>query len=1006
MKTTSIGVALTVLTVGLLWGQCMPVAGGCVPQSGFFCLSNAFDVATVGVNYSRSAQFFHVGWKILPGDAAVYFRKIQVDSVSGLPSGLILTIKSLNADDGPQGLVYQGANGPVNRSISRVGSPNEGFAACFAVTGNPNVATYLHDSVTVHVTPYYADLDEGEGLPDLNGVFAPRRYTFKVPVVFTPDGQFYFGLDTPSAEYCTGQFLQLSAFADPPNGVNFRWEPAEYTQNPNLAQPIVFPPSTTVFTVTAFNEVIEYSATVTVQVFESPYVNLGPDLVLDEGETLTLDAGPYGMYYQWNTGASERFLIVDAPGEYAVEVVAPNGCWATDTVRVFAAGGFYIEAHPPVQVVCGASVSVQLTLVPSTANVSVSWSPTTGVNPPNALSVVLSPTQSTTYTVTASDGQASFQTQLQANVVSPLQLPAQLTFVPGGAVVLDAGPAAAYRWNTGEITRSIVADEQGDFWVETQYENCPPGRDSVRVRVNGHVVSGRVYRDVNINSTYETGEPGFNQIVVWAVDGENKFYASTRADGYYELYLPDGNWYVSCRYLDYFAQTQPFSGGYSFALSGENQNIPGTDFGFGDISVPFSDLRATVFRRTPVPDFPAQEPSPLVVEYQNVGNHVQSGSVELWLDPKTTFFYASPYPDGQQPLRWNFQNLAPGEKRRVHVQILGEAAQNFYEHWVEIAGLAQDQTPWNNVSVCRYSTDEPGEAGGLHRSVAGADSLNVQLAFFHDGPQPKLNVVLRDTLNAFTPPEAIWNWVSTHDGEFRVKGRGTVEWRFMGVLLPARHAEAGTGIGAVRYSIVAASGTRCSLPYFAAAEVRMDDVLENQNTFLPNYFNSMPEFEISTLDSVEVNRSVEFAAQISEGAEAAWNFGADAQPQAAYGPGPHVVKFVSPGPKPLVFSVWRGVCRTDSVFGVFVKDTVADDTVPNFRSRIEDAYEFVVYPNPVRDYFYVKCPNSGARWELTDVAGRVVSTGVLNGGPIAAPSAGMYVLFIEDRKAKVVVSPR
>ena len=1005
MKTIAAWTALVALNFGLIWGQCVPVPGGCVPQSGLFCLSGAFEPATVGVNYSHSAQFFHAGWKVLPGDAVVYFRKIQVDSVTGLPAGLILTIKSLNADDGPQGLVYQGANGPVNRPISRVGSPAEGFAACFAVTGNPNVATYVHDSVTVHVTPYYSDLDEGEGSPDIAGAFAPRRYTFKMPVVFSPDGEFYFGLDTPAAEYCTGQLLQLGAFADPPHGVNFRWEPAEYVLDPHVAHPIVFPPSTTIFTVSAFNEIIEYSATVTVQVFESPYVNLGPDLVLNDGETLTLDAGPYGMYYEWNTGATDRYLLVDSPGEYAVEVFASNGCWATDTVRVFAAGGFYLEAPAPAQVVCGASVPVQLTLIPPDAPVSISWSPTTGVHPPNGLSVILSPTQTTVYTVTATDGQTTFQTQVQAFVVSPLNLPPQLTFVPGGAVVLDAGPADGYLWNTGEITRTVVADEQGDYWVEAQYANCPTGRDTVRVRVDGHVVSGRVYRDLNINSTYESGEPGFHEIVVWAADGENKFYASTRSDGFYELYLPDGNWYVTCRYPDYFAQTQPFSGGYSFVLSGENQTIPGTDFGFGDIPAPFSDLRATLFRRTPTPDFPAQTPSSFVIEYQNVGNHVQSGSVELRLDPKTTFFYASPYPDGQQPLRWDFQNLAPGEKRRIHVQISGESAQNIFEHRGEITGLAQDQTPWDNISVCRYFTGDAGELGGLYRVVEGSDSLNVQLGFYHVEPLPKLNVVLRDTLGGVTPPEAIWSRAATHDYEFKVKGRGTVEWRMMGALLPAFGAEAGTGVGAVRYSTVAAYGAACSVPYSAAAGVRMDDVARNQSTFLPNYFNPAPEFDTTVPDSVEVHQSVEFLAHITGEAEAAWNFGADAVPQALAGPGPHVVKFLSTGPKQVVFSVWRGVCRTDSIFDVYVKDTVRD-TVPVSRSRLSYAPAPSVYPNPARDVFFVKYPKVRARWELTDVLGKVVSTGILDGSAIVAPPPGIYGLRVEDATIKVVVSPR
>jgi hypothetical protein len=226
---------------------------------------------------------------------------------------------------------------------------------------------------------------------------------------------------------------------------------------------------------------------------------------------------------------------------------------------------------------------------------------------------------------------------------------------------------------------------------------------------------------------------------------------------------------------------------------------------------------------------------------------------------------------------------------------------------------------------------------------------------------PKLNVVLRDTLGGLTPPEAIWSLAATHDYEFKVKGRGTVEWRMMGALLSAFGAEAGAGVGAVRYSTVASYGAACSVPYSAAAGVRMDDVARNQSTFLPNYFNPAPEFETLVSDTIEVNQSVEFLAHIMGEAEAAWNFGADADPQALAGPGPHVVKFLSTGPKQVVFSVWRGVCRTDSVFDVYVKDTVRD-TVPDSRSRLANAPTPLVYPNPAYEVFFVKYPKLRKRW--------------------------------------------
>jgi hypothetical protein len=49
----------------------------------------------------------------------------------------------------------------------------------------------------------------------------------------------------------------------------------------------------------------------------------------------TLDAGPGFQKYFWNDGLSDaRYLVIDDPGKYWVDVVDPNGCQASDTVIV------------------------------------------------------------------------------------------------------------------------------------------------------------------------------------------------------------------------------------------------------------------------------------------------------------------------------------------------------------------------------------------------------------------------------------------------------------------------------------------------------------------------------------------------------------------------------------------------------------------------------------------------------------------------------------------------
>jgi hypothetical protein len=318
--------------------------------------------------------------------------------------------------------------------------------------------------------------------------------------------------------------------------------------------------------------------------------------------------------------------------------------------------------------------------------------------------------------------------------------------------------------------------------------------------------------------------------------------------------------------------------------------------------------------------------------------------------------------------------------------------------------LGQDQTPWNNVSRCDYSTNFQENGQQLTRQISGADSVSVGLAFFHQSSSPKLNVMLWDTLDGVIPPESIWAWVSTHDGSFRVKGTGVVEWKWMNVLLPPWGAEAGTGLGAVHYDAVAALRPICSIPYDAASRASFDELTAHESTHIPDYFNPAPTYELVFSDTVVVNEPTWFEATISEGAEATWNFGANAIPQAVAGPGPHTVRFTSLGPQRIVFSLRRGVCQFNDFYDVFVADTLRD-TVPDTSSRVakRNVQPIVVYPNPVRDVFFIRHAGKAVRWELFDALDKKVAEGTSNGQPILAPPPGLYALRVESRTFRLSV---
>lgn len=71
----------------------------------------------------------------------------------------------------------------------------------------------------------------------------------------------------------------------------------------------------------------------TIEVLPPPKPNLGDDIEIPYGETVTLDAGEFAQY-TWNTGSNNRYLDVSESGNYAVTVENKNGCSSNDEIKV------------------------------------------------------------------------------------------------------------------------------------------------------------------------------------------------------------------------------------------------------------------------------------------------------------------------------------------------------------------------------------------------------------------------------------------------------------------------------------------------------------------------------------------------------------------------------------------------------------------------------------------------------------------------------------------------
>lgn len=415
------------------------VSGAAIPTIDHSGLGGSGDSITVNPNQAISYNL--TAGETDPLDSIIVFS-------STAPAGIVLTVV-------PQGPLD--ATGTVNWTPG-CNDAGQTFSLIMAAkdTNACNNTTTVFDTVTVTVNP----LPMVDLLP------------------LTP-------------EICILDSVQLLASATAP--VTFSWLPVVGLSNPNIANPMASPATTTTYTVT-FTDAnnCTQSLSVTVLINNLPVIGITPDTNYCPGIPVGLLATG-GDAYTWSpalglsaTNIANPDASPDDTTLYTVTVTDTNSCVNTATVLV-----------TTMEISAGTDATIcnfDSTALTATGGVIYSWAPVGAVGNPNAANTNAAPNAATDYVVTITDDNGCIDTDTVSILVNPLPV---IVMSPDtqmcifDTITIRASGGTIYQWNPNpSLSSANVADPMVNPLTTTTYyvtvtdANGCISMDSVLITVN------------------------------------------------------------------------------------------------------------------------------------------------------------------------------------------------------------------------------------------------------------------------------------------------------------------------------------------------------------------------------------------------------------------------------------------------------------------------------------------------------------------------------------------
>ncbi len=291
---------------------------------------------------------------------------------------------------------------------------------------------------------------------------------------------------------CAGDTVQLNANT---NGIpTIVWTPATGLSNPNIANPLAYPSTTTIYTATISAGSCTATDDLTITVNPSPTVTVTADQAICAGDNVQLQANG-ATTYSWTpaTGLSASNIAnpVASPVVTTTYVVTGTtaGCSDNTTVTVTVNPLPTVNAGPDLNI-CNGSMA---TISGSTNGTIILWTPATGLSATNIATPDANPTTTTNYILTVTDANGCTNTDAVTVTVNNIIVDANpdvSLIILGESVTLFASGGVFFMWTppTGldNPTAGTVVATPADttiYIVEVTDANGCIGYDTVIVNV-------------------------------------------------------------------------------------------------------------------------------------------------------------------------------------------------------------------------------------------------------------------------------------------------------------------------------------------------------------------------------------------------------------------------------------------------------------------------------------------------------------------------------------------